>query len=177
MDNVTGRTTRTPEAIRRELLLKALSHGLYGSRFNIVLMSRREGRTRAVNYLLQADVKKQADAKKQANSLIQMDFSEIEARAMAHFIRNNTSKKISIHEMYGININGTHRRVSCTKENKQNVPKRLTVKIERTSLGGGGSFNSADCPKCGKTIILSGCELRTMYVICNKCHCVFNLEK
>ena len=55
-------------------------------------------------------------------------------------------------------------------------PERLTAKIERTT-GGGCGFNSVDCPKCNELIILDGMALRTMYIICKKCHCVFNLEK
>ena len=54
----------------------------------------------------------------------------------------------------------------------EDVSKREIVKIEK-SLG----FSSADCPKCGQIKILGGIEINTMYVICNKCHCVFNLER
>jgi len=168
MNSPTGRITRPPETIRYELLLKAISHG---SRFNFVSMGRRCGRTKA-RYLLQADTKKQADAKKQTNSLIQMNYAELEARVMEDFIKNNPNKRIGINEMYGININGTLNGHFSLDEPPRS--ERLTAKIERTSCGG-GSFNSADCPKCDKTIII-GRELNTMTAMCKKCGCVFNLE-
>ena len=49
--------------------------------------------------------------------------------------------------------------------------KKLTVKIEHHP-----GFYSADCPKCGKTKILSN-ELNSLTAVCNKCYCPFLLER
>lgn len=52
--------------------------------------------------------------------------------------------------------------------------QKPTVKIEKTSAC--GTSYSATCPSCGKIIFLSK-ELNTMSAVCNRCYCVFKLEK
>lgn len=67
----------------------------------------------------------------------------------------------------------------CLEENFVEIETKTvavlpTAKIEKTSVC--GTSYSAICPTCGKLIFLSK-ELNTMSAICNKCHCVFKLEK
>ena len=56
-------------------------------------------------------------------------------------------------------------------DDEQQIP---TVKIEKDFCG--GTFYSANCPQCGVLKILSK-ELNSMSAVCDKCYCVFKLEK
>jgi len=58
-------------------------------------------------------------------------------------------------------------------ENSSKEQKQI-VKIKKISCS--GSFYSTHCPNCGKLKILSS-ELLSMRAICDKCYCVFSLEK
>lgn len=111
-----------------------------------------------------------SSARKQTNAFIQGDYAELEAKVVADAVKSGNkipSNKITYETMYG----------KSKKFSLDEPPRseRLTAKIERTT-GCGCSFNSVDCPKCEKLIILDGMDLRIMSTICKKCHCVFNLE-
>ena len=104
----------------------------------------------AENYLIQ-----EQNAHKQLNLMLQANYAELEIRAITLAIKN-----------------GTYPEMDITSESP--TARISTVKITKTT--GGGSSYSVDCPKCGKTKILSS-ELNTMTPVCNKCHTSFKLAK
>ena len=119
-------------------------------------------------------LRQKAYLRKQTNVFIQTNYAELETKVMADAIKSGgkiPDRKIDLESMYGRNESSQPEKPTSDKQNS----KRQTVKIERTT-GGGCGFNSVDCPECKELIILDGIDMRTMYTICKKCGCIFNLE-
>lgn len=114
---------------------------------------RRAGRTYLRNMLLQAQASETKESRAKVkkgllNFALQMNFAEIEIRAIKNYLETGAM-------------------------DFPDEKERETIKIEKTQCA--STCYSATCLICETTKILS-IELNTMTLVCNKCYTVFNLE-